>query len=101
MIRCPPLGSASGGAHRRAGIARRATPPPSAGVAGRMLREPAHDVRHLLLEAPGYGDVEDARALRGPVLEVVRHAAGREDERPRWASTQRSPSRMLMVPSIT
>ena len=23
-------------------------------------------------------------ALRGPVLEVVRHAAGREDERPRW-----------------
>src|SRR5262245_29083184 len=59
-------------------------PPPSAGVAGRMLREPAHDVRHLLLEAPGYGDVEDARALRGPVLEVVRHAAGREDERPRW-----------------
>src|SRR5262249_41755753 len=60
------------------------TPPPSAGVAGRMLREPPHDVRHFLLEAPGYGDVEDARALRGPVLEGVRHAAGHEDERPRW-----------------
>ena len=45
-----------------------------------MLDKPGRDVRLVLLEVPGRGEVEPAGASGGAVLEVMRDAAGDEDE---------------------
>ena len=66
-----------------------------------MFGEPARDLGHVHLERTRYRQVEHSGSCVGAVFEVVGDATGDENEGTPRGIGPRSPTRTLMVPSMT